>query len=233
MLGLNAAHAGTQWTVNPFEVCLEDSGRGARQAYQIINNSDQPMDVVATPYHRIVDEQGNDTLGDLAEDVFIVVPAQIVVPAGSRRTVRVQYVGPPVEYETPFRLMFEEAKGVRDMAEAPDDGRIRTVMQISMRYNSRLFVVPAGTAPTAQPVVSSWDVADGHLQVNIANQGDKHAVLGRYAIAAQGQAQPNPVFFNLDGDVGIIPARGNRMYRLPLPATTETIDNVGIVAVEQ
>jgi P pilus assembly chaperone PapD len=224
------AQGATQWSVNPFEVTLADSGRGARQAYQVSNETGKPLEIMVTPYRREVDKEGNDTRGEVADDVFLVIPANIVVPPSGKRTIRVQYVGDPVQQEQAYRLMFEEAKDLRDTPK-PDDGKVRTVMNISMRYNSRLFVVPQSERVRPNPVVSEWAKQDGALWLNIDNTGKAHAFLGKYAIAARMDGADEPVYFPLEEDIGILLAGGKREYRLPLPESTKEFRDVGIVLV--
>lgn len=226
LLASGLCHASTQWTVNPFEVVLEDSGKGARQAYQIFNNSPEPLDISVTAWERQISVEGHDERGAPAEDVFIVIPAQVVVPPNGKRTVRVQYVGPRVENEQAYRLLFEEAQGIKGQVQE-DDGMVRTVMNISMRYNSRLFVRPSEDTLAAMPVVKAWKVDGETLEVELLNRGGQHAYLGSYAIAAKGPGQPDPVFFPLEKDIGILLAKGQRVYRLPIPL--EGLTDVGIV----
>lgn len=163
-----AAHA---YRVLPIRLQLP-AETGARGAF-IVENT-QP-DMIAVQAEVFIQRQGRTPDMAPAPEDFIVTPPQMVLEAGERQTVRVQWIGEEIpERELAYRVVFEQIPVPETLA-APDGerrGRVRT----AYTYSTAVYVTPEG-GEAALEFVSARPVEgeDGErkLEVRVRNSGER------------------------------------------------------------
>jgi len=100
---------GYAFSVNPMVAEFDPANPKAHQNYVLSNTSDEdkPVEVlVARPVP--MPDGGEDLVMGDGEDQFVILPQQLLVPANSKRTVKVYFVGDSGGKENTYRVIFKE-----------------------------------------------------------------------------------------------------------------------------
>lgn len=92
---LIAAHACFAMTVTPTQIELKSAGRGSRAAITVVNNSTGPLAVELVAKQATLDEAGVPKAKP-ANDEFLIMPPQAMIPPGATQNFRVQWLGDPL-----------------------------------------------------------------------------------------------------------------------------------------
>lgn len=135
---------GFAFSVNPMVSHFDPNTPRSQQIFVLSNpsSSEKPVEIsVAKP---LLDENGIESL-DMGngEDNFLIVPQQLVLPPNSKRSVKIFYVGDPMEEEDTYRFIFRELP-VELAKENLPAGESSFSMRVVMQYNTRVWLTPKG-----------------------------------------------------------------------------------------
>lgn len=185
------------FSVNPMMAELDPNGARSNQIFVLSNTSDEdkPIEIsVGKPYF---DEAGVERLTENeGEELFLIVPQQLVLPANSRRSVKVFYVGDPMDEEDTYRILFKQVPvnlpTSDDSAVAENEARFD--MKVVLQYHTRIWLTPsdlseqleiAGFALENVPAPASQSVGEPAaaepfapmLRLTVANTGSCHGYI--------------------------------------------------------
>lgn len=179
LLGLASTAAAFEMT--PLELTVAPQGSAAAGNFRLENTGSEPIAVEVSVFARQMTAEGADLLSAAGND-FQVFPQQVVVMPGETQTIKVRYVGPPVEgTEKAYRLVAEQLP--IDVGQAAGDKG--GAMNLLVRYVASLYVLPAGAAP-AVTVVAAEPASRDRMKIVLANSGSSHALLTNIKVDAGG-----------------------------------------------
>ena len=206
-----AAHA---FQFAPLRTVLKSSGANTKQTYEIKNTKGTPLPVQISVSHWTFDEAGVEIDGELADDLFLVYPAEVLVPPGGSSTVRLRWVGgPALETTKVFRIVAEEL--VLPMKVKGDVAEPRGRIQTKLRYKGMIEVVKHGGEPDLKFLSGDLD-EEGGLSLLFENLGDGLGTpdVSRLTMTdSRGKSLDIPVD-KLGQIVGAIPPGARRSYRI-------------------
>ncbi len=82
-------------TVSPTHLEMVSIGSAARGRITVTNTDDHPLAVEAIMHRAILDERGVPKTS-VAEDDFLIMPPQAIIPPGGTQNFRVQWLGEPL-----------------------------------------------------------------------------------------------------------------------------------------
>lgn len=137
--------------------------------FQVDNTSNQTIPVVLKAVAR---QQKPDGTEDLPETKLVTVfPPQLVIPAGEKRTVRVDWKGDTnLKKEASFRIIAEQVPLSLDEKTKKKSGGIKMLL----RYMSALYITPKDAKPNIS--VESFELSK-KLNVTLSNTGNMHQYL--------------------------------------------------------
>lgn len=184
LVAMPAAHA---FTLAPLVMEFAPFGRGANQAFQVENPSDQTVAVQISMLSREMDLEGKERNAP-AEDDFIVYPSQVLLKPKQVQTVRVQWVGKAKpEKELTYRILAEELP-IDLTKEQPTGGAINANIKVVVRYLGSIYIVPKGAkADVILDSTASETGEDGTRKLVIVfhNRGTARALLSGLKLTLQ------------------------------------------------
>ena len=167
-------HEASAFTFVPFRAKFEPSGANANRLFTVDNNTNEPATVQIRIMHRDLDLDGHET--DIpAENDFIIYPAQMVLKPHTKRSVRVQWVGPPsLKEEKVYRIIAEQLPVNLDKTHPR-----KSSVKFLVSYHGALFVTPPGLSHNVKlDFVGTTTVKDKKvLDIVLHNRGNMHAML--------------------------------------------------------
>ena len=215
LITLMISATGYAFGVNPMVAEFDPNAPRSQQTFVLENRSsmDTPVEiVVAKP---IIGENGQETLEEgNGEDLFLILPQQLVLPANSKRSVKVLYVGDPMDREETYRILFKELPvDVSETNEELAEGESSFTMRVVMQYHTRIWLTPSGleedlkikdfkkvsvSAPKtkfADGTQSGESETINMLELTVANEGNKHGYI-RYPTITLVKVAGKPVVLN-------------------------------------
>lgn len=224
--------------VTPMSLELEPQGTRSTARIEVANNEDRQLPMEVRMYRGIIAENGELTL-EPADDKFMVFPPQTLIAPNGKQVFRVQYLpdGPMSQSEVYYA----------GIAQIPVDlPAEQSRIQVVMRFNVLINVVPDGTTP--DPVVAKVtpvsrevelgpdekkpeekDVrktrVENGLEVRIENKGTRYFAAGRAGWTIAGTDSAGKAFSvdrnatEMGEDIGMaIVAPGKaRVFFVPTP----------------
>lgn len=161
------------FTLEPISRTFSPAGSSSQQSYAVINDGEAPIAIEVSFVERLIDSEGNET-NQPADDLFLAVPPQMIVPPGGRQTVRVSWLGDAdLASEQAYRIVVEQLP--IPLAPSEVDLPVGQV-QVLTNYRGSLYIRPAG----ASPAISLTDVnpvGDDHVRLTFLNSGSAHGRL--------------------------------------------------------
>ena len=196
--------------MTPLELSLDSAGRESAGSFRIVNIDARPIAVEVSVYSREMTEEGADILYP-ADDDFIVYPPQMIVMPGQTQTLRVQYVGDPVDgVERAYRLIAEQLPIDLGNEQDRDGGSI----SLLVRYVASLYVGPPSASPALRVIVAEPAPRD-RMRIVLANEGTGHALLTNLALRVGGRELAGDAIEGLLGEN--ILAGVTRSFFIPWP----------------
>lgn len=174
----------------PLNMVFAPVGPEEIQTFAIYNDGPEAIAVQVTIAKREVALDGKETLTPAAEQ-FLVYPPNSVVRAGKVQMVEVRWLGPATPSgELSYRIIAEQLPV--SLVEQPRDGGR---LDILMRYEGSVYVVPQGAAPkVVVDAVSRVQTAEGPALAvtvrNAGNAGNAHGVLRDVALKPSVAGRP-------------------------------------------
>ncbi len=185
---------GLSFTVNPMVADFDPNAPQSQQVFVLENKTDKDTPVEILVAKPVTDENGVESLemGN-GEDLFLILPQQLVLPPNSRRSVKVMYVGDPREEEDTYRILFNEipVEITSDETELPE-GESSFTMSVVMQYHTRVWVTPGNLKEDLKikdfkkvsmesPKTKYADGSESEtgepmemLELTVSNEGEKH-----------------------------------------------------------
>ena len=210
LLILAAAAPALAFEMTPLELGLDPAGRKSAGSFRIVNIDARPIAVEVGVFTREMTDEGSDILRP-ADDDFIVYPPQMIVMPGQTQTLRVQYVGDPVDgVERAYRLIAEQLP--IDLGDERDrDGGSITLL---VRYVASLYVGPPSASPALR-VIAAVPAPRERMRVVLANEGTGHALLTNLTLRVGGRELSDDAIEGLLGEN--ILAGVTRSFFIPWP----------------
>ncbi|MFW6329817.1 MAG: molecular chaperone [Alkalispirochaetaceae bacterium] len=211
------------FTVVPMVAEIDLTSQQPRMRYTISNDGAAPIAVQIGLMRREIDLDGEESLSPTSE--LVAYPSQLIIAAGERRTVMVEWQGGSVSVEQPFRVIAEQVP-----VSFRDDPANRARIRMNLRYVASLYVRPPQSE--AEPGVSAATVVfqdaeaggseEPFAELLLENRGtsrldlsdltyavslDDGATLERVVVASQESSAPT----------GVVLPGGSRRILLPLP----------------
>lgn len=144
------------FSVNPMVAELDPNSPRSQQVFVLTNTTDKERPIEISVAKPQLDENGTEILvPDVGEELFLIIPQQFVLPPNSRRSVKVLYVGDPMEEEDTYRLLFKELPVALAQGETLPEGESSFNMRVVMQYYTRVWLTPSGLEERL--AVSSFD----------------------------------------------------------------------------
>lgn len=141
--------------VTPMSVDLEPTGSRSTARIEVVNNEDRQLPMEVRMYRGEIGENGELTL-EPADEKFMVFPPQTLIEPNGKQIFRIQYLpdGPVEKSEVYYA-------GVAQIpVQLPAD---QSRIQVVMRFNVLVNVVPDGTSP--DPVVTRVSPATREVEL--------------------------------------------------------------------
>lgn len=170
------------FSVNPMVVEIDPQGAKSQKIYVLTNPSDSPKPVEITVAKPYVDGNDIETLKhEEGEDQFLIIPQQLTLPPNSRRSVKVFYVGDPIEQEDTYRIIFRELPVHVETDPDAEATETSVDMKIVMEYQTRVWLTPGGLKEDLD-VIAFQSAEDEMtkkpiLNLKVANNGQRHGYL--------------------------------------------------------
>lgn len=213
--------ASNAFTLTPITMEFAPSGRGANQAFQVENPSDQPVAVQISMLSREVDLDGKERNAP-AEDDFVVYPAQVLLKPKQVQTVRVQWVGTAKpKKELTYRILAEELP-IDLTKEQPSGSAVSGHIKVVVRYLGSVYIVPKGARANVMLDSTASEIGeDGTRKLVLVfhNRGTAHVLLSGLKLTFQaGGKTVNLGPDDLKGVAGANLLAGNkRRFVVPWP----------------
>lgn len=206
------------FTLSPMIGEVQLDGGLPRMAYTVSNDGARPIAVEVQVMRRSIDVEGNESLSAAQE--MVVYPSQLVIAAGERRTVIVEWQGGVVEEEQPFRVIAEQVP-----VSFAESGEQQARIRMNLRYVASLYLRPPGSE--AEPVVVGAEflpAGEGfdtpRAELLLENRGSSRLILSDIAYTVT--ADDGAIAVELPSESssapsGVILPGGRRNIRLVLP----------------
>lgn len=238
VLFLSLCSAGFSFTVNPMVADFDPNAPQSQQVFVLENKTDKDTPVEILVAKPVTGENGEETLemGN-GEDLFLILPQQLVLPANTRRSVKVLYVGDPLDQEDTYRILFNEIPvEINEDASQLQEGESSFSMSVVMQYHTRIWVTPGDLKEDLKikeyrkvsmesPKTKYADGSESEngepmemLELTVSNEGEKHGYI-RYPTITITQVKGRPVVITKD-DVRsisgqVIFRKSEKTFRIP------------------
>jgi fimbrial chaperone protein len=211
------------FSLSPMVTQFTPVGRGASQAFQVVNGSgDEPVAVEMYVVTRAHDLDGTEINSrEKAEEDFLVYPPQMIVQPGQAQTVRVSWLGEAEpDKELAFRLIAEQIPGVTDTETTRSQGREVTLTTL-VRYAASVYITPDNVASDVSVESATHQKnakGEDELVLMLQNQGTAHEVIAdvTYTFTPKAQAD-KAITIPLDIPVVNLLAGDRRRFVVPWP----------------
>ncbi|MBU0823028.1 MAG: fimbria/pilus periplasmic chaperone [Alphaproteobacteria bacterium] len=169
--------------VSPMIVEVKPLGRGSVARVELSNPGQAEFPVEVQMFRGVITEAGELELTP-ADELFLLFPAQRVVPARSQQVFRVQYVGDP-------ELAASEVYYMQIRQIPVDIAPGQSQVQLIVNFNVLVNVIPDGTSP--EPFVESIRPAVRAevpgIEVRLSNRGTRYFTAGTRPWQVSGTAE--------------------------------------------
>jgi fimbrial chaperone protein len=217
LLCLGLASPAWSMTVSPTHIEMMSAGRSNRAQVTIVNTSNAPLPVEAVLMAASYDENGRPKTSK-ADDDFLIMPPQALIPPGATQNFRIQWLGNPALTQSRSYLLYFSQLPVKTSKSAI---AVQVVMSIGVLIN----VAPAQGAPKLSVVASGISTAGGHRQprITVHNASNVHGLLRQSTIRltdGKWSTVLSPAMIEQRIGIGLIQPGHRRQFILPveLPA---------------
>lgn len=222
--------------VSPMVIEMESRGSNATARIEVQNINPGNLAFETRVFLMNIDADGKITETPADKD-FLIFPPQGVLPAGGRQVVRLQWLGDAApETSQAYYVSIEQLPVALEPTGTDTVGA-----QVQILYNMRALVVVA--PPGAKPDVEATEVKqatfrpatppgakelppmqDG-VEITLRNEGRRHAMMANFAWQLVGEDKDGKWLrvdisaeeLNRAIGTGFIPAKGERVFRVPVP----------------
>mgnify|MGYP000853808922 CR=1 FL=1 len=206
--GLAATCAGAA-DLGVMPVRVELSARQDRQAITVSNRGAEPVLIQAETVSW-VQTDGEDQYTPTRE--LLVNPPLFTIPSGGSQIVRVGLRRPvDAERELSYRIFLREVPGAPPSATGDKGQQIRVLLELRLP----VYVAPARPQPAQRWRASRS--ADGGIELELANTGNAHVVVGGLRLLAPGALPGAAPLAEMKGG-GSVLAGQRRVWHLAPPA---------------
>lgn len=214
-LGLLAfAGAAGAMSLSPTQLEMTSAGKTSQARVVVVNNSAQPLPVEAVVKKTALNEMGIAKMSDGAEDEFLILPAQALIPPGASQVFRIQWLGEPVLKSSQSYMLFLNQIPVKF---SKNDSRLQVVFSMAAMIN---VAPPQGQASLRVVEASVAIDAAGNRRpkLTLENTSNVHALLPRSTIRLAGGSWSEtltPGVLSQHVGIGLIQPGRRRTFILP------------------
>lgn len=168
ILGLSSSFKLMAFSFSPMGQTIRLDRQQKQVQFQIDNNSAEAIPILISATKRIQLPDGSEEHPET--NLLSVFPPQMIIPAGQRRTIRVQWLGGQLEEEQAFRIIAEQVPVDLD----PENNENRGI-QMLLRYMAALYVSPGNVSSDLK--LKSYAIENGEIVVTLKNSGKRHQML--------------------------------------------------------
>lgn len=171
----SATAAGLQ--VTPVSLNLQPSQRA--QGIWLSNSGNSPVNAQVRVFHW---RQNGYSDQLTASQGLVISPPMLTLPPGGRQLIRVIRTGPPATVEDAYRLSINEL---------PPSTMKKNTLQFVLHYSVPVFIQPPNTTDTFAKLRWQIQRSDGHVYLEVDNQGDGHAQLSEVSVITAAGSRKN------------------------------------------
>jgi fimbrial chaperone protein len=212
VLGLVSANA---MGVSPLQVELQSAGTTSRGTLTVSNSSLAALPVDMTIKRMTQDENGVRKYHDDAQNEFLILPPQAMIPPGGSQVFRVQWVGEPMLAQSKSFMLFANQVPVK----LPNN---TSGVQMVSSMGAMINVAPPQSVADLRVVTTSIEVdkktGKRHPVIVVENPTKTHALLPKAAINLQAgswQERYAPDQLLSTVGIGLVPPGQRRKFVLP------------------
>jgi fimbrial chaperone protein len=168
------------FSFSPISQSFAPSGRGSTQTFRLKNDGDSFIAVRIKILTRSVSPDGKEE-NQLADELFTIYPAQVVVQPYTNQTVRIKWDGPTdIEKEQCFRVLVEQLP-----VQFKEDSSSGSNLKIMFRYLGALYITPEGASPDVivdEHAVETDASGSRMLNFTLYNRGTRHSILNNLSL---------------------------------------------------
>lgn len=215
LLGVQAgALPATAMSLSPTQVEMTSVGKTSQARVVVVNNSAQPLPVEAVIKKASLNDVGLAQASESADDEFLVMPAQALIPPGASQVFRVQWLGEPLLKASQSYLLYINQIPVKF---AKNESRLQVVFSMAAMIN----VAPPEGKPNLR-VVDASVVVDAAGQrrpkLTIENMSNVHGLLPRSTVrlsAGTWSETLTPGVLGQNIGIGLVQPGKRRTFILP------------------
>ena len=237
-ISLFVSTIGYSFGVNPMVAEFDPNATQSQQVFTLENRSDSDVPIEIVVAKPVIGEDGLERLEEgNGEDLFLILPQQLVLPANSKRSVKALYVGDPMDQEDTYRILFKELPvDIETPDEELAEGESSFTMKVVMQYHTRIWLTPKGleedlnvtgfkkvSIPAPKTKYADGTVSDNAraldmLELTVANDGQKHGYI-RYPTITMVRNAGKPIVLsrkeveNVSGQVVL--KNSSKTFRIP------------------
>ncbi len=222
MAGPGSARA---MSISPVQLEMQSTGGGSRGTLTVTNTSNAPLPVDVAIKRLTQDENGTRKYHDDAQNDFLVLPPQAMIPPGGSQVFRVQWVGEPLLAESRSFMLFANQVAVKM------PGNVSGVQMISS-MGAMINIAPPKSAADLTVVSAGVDIdkKTGKRQatVTVENPTKTHALLPKATLHLQAgswQETLGPDVIGAKIGIGLVPPGQRRRFVLPV-AVPQNVSSV-------
>jgi fimbrial chaperone protein len=211
--------------VSPVQIEMQSAGGTSRGTITVSNPSGAPLPVDIAIKRMTQDENGIRKYHNDAQNEFLILPPQAMIPPGGSQVFRLQWVGEPILAQSKSYMLFANQVPVK----LPAD---KSGVQLVSSMGAMVNVAPPKSTADLRVVTSTIEVdkktGKRHPAVVVENPTKTHALLPKATVRLQsGSWQETLGADTLAGQIGIglVPPGQRRKFVLPVtvPANVSTV----------
>ena len=213
------------YTFTPIVQEFTPTGIHTTKLFHLFNPGEKPIALECFVTKRYMDIEGAENNSEEeAEELFLVYPSQIILPAGRKQLLRVQWLGDSdLKEELSFRLICRQLPINLKKPDEDEEEANENAIEFLYNYAAAIYVVPRGVKPDIK--IESTQVIEGEegeklLEIVFNNNGSKHQLMRDLSVKiASKEENSKDVTIDVNafkGGVNIL-AKHKRRYTFPWP----------------
>ena len=197
---------------SPMSATINYKAQENTTLFYLENDSELPIAIQVSIATRDMDIRGAEK-NTVVKDIFSFYPAQIIIPANEKRSVKVSYMGKEKpQKELAYRLIAEQLP-----IELEKSKKNKKSIKVLLRYVAALYVSDEDFK--SDVVVKKLSLDEKSIVLNLENKGMKHQVLSDLNLKFVNEKSDKETFFTAEELKGFsgenILANTERQFNFP------------------
>ena len=201
--------------ISPVQVELQSAGGQSRGTLTVSNASAAPLPVDVTIKRMTQDENGIRKYHDDAQNDFLILPPQAMIPPGGSQVFRVQWVGEPQLPQSKTFMLFANQVAVKLPSNVSG---VNMVSSMGAMINVAPPKASADLRVVSTGVETDKKTGKRHPTVTVENPTNVHALLPKATLRLQSgswEVKYPPEALTSTIGIGLVPAFQRRKFVLP------------------